>query len=246
MDMFADSTIDAIMCARGGTGSLRLLEKLDYKLIKRNPKPFVGFSDITVLLQAINRRGGFATYHGPMLWNLANEHDPKTLDDMLALIGNKKKSFKLQIPGVECICPGRAEGKLVGGNMTLLQNLIGTPYDWSGQDAILFLEDVDEVLYKLDRMLNHFRLAGKFEGVQAIIVGEMVDVKDGETGFARKKETPYGRDLKQIILENIPAEIPLCMDFPCGHGKYLTTLPVGAQASLNIGKRGVELSFTVS
>lgn len=243
MDMFADSTIDAILVTRGGTGSLRLLDQLDYKLIRRNPKPFVGFSDITALLQAISKRAGFAAYHGPIMWNFSNTPDSRTLDDMLAVISNKKKNFKIRVSDAECIRPGRAKGKLVGGNMTLLQNLIGTPYDWSGKDAILFIEDVDEILYKIDRMLNHFRLAGKFADVRAVIVGEMVNVPDGESGFMRKGEKPYGRSLKQILLDQLPPDIPICMNFPCGHGQYMTTLPLGAQAQLILNSTNVELSF---
>ncbi|MDX2028011.1 MAG: LD-carboxypeptidase [Alphaproteobacteria bacterium] len=244
MDMFDDSTIDAIMCVRGGTGAIRILDRLDYKLIKKNPKPFVGFSDITVLLQAISKRCGFATYHGPLGWNLAHTHDPRTLDDMLAVIGNKKKSIKTHFSEAECIRPGRAEGILTGGNIALLQHLIGTPYDWTGKDSILFIEDVDEPIYKIDRMLQHMRLAGKFNGIRAILVGEMVDIGDGETCYARKGETPYGRSLKQVLTEALPPDVPLCFNFPCGHGKYLTTLPVGAHVKFALAARGAELSFT--
>ncbi|MDP9127368.1 MAG: LD-carboxypeptidase [Pseudomonadota bacterium] len=241
MDMFTDPTIDAILCARGGVGgSIRIAEALDYRLIKRNPKPFVGFSDITFLLQAITKRCGFVTYHGPVgLW-LTRGHDPKTLDELFLMIGSARKPYNLHISSVQCLRPGRAEGRLVGGNMTLLQALIGTPYDWSGKDAILFLEDVDEVLYKLDRTLRHFRLAGKLKDVRAVLVGEMAGLTDGDS------EKPFGRSLTQILTDIFPPGIPLGMNFPCGHSSYLTTLPVGAPVELSLGPHGIDLGFTQS
>jgi muramoyltetrapeptide carboxypeptidase len=241
MDMFADPAIDAIICARGGTGSLRLLDKLDYKLIKRNPKPFVGFSDITVLLQAITKRCGFVTYHGPMFVSFAEDYAPFTLDDLFAAI-TAKKNYSLRFPDVDVIRPGRAQGVLVGGNITLSEYLIGTPYDWSGRDAILFIEDTEEVIYKMADKLQHLRLAGKFDKVRAVIVGEMADIRDGETGFARKGDKPFGKSLRQILLDVLPKNVPLCLDFPCGHGKNITTLPVGAKVKLALNAKGAELA----
>ena len=236
MDMFLDKTIDTIMCGRGGTGSIRLLDKLNYKIIKQNPKPFIGFSDITLLLQAIQKRCGFITYHGPMGWNFGNPFDPRTLKDFIANVGDHhKKHLRLNYPEVTVHRAGKVEGTLVGGNVTLLQHLIGSPYDWTGKDSIFFVEDVDEPLYKIDRAFQHLALAGKFKDVRAVIVGEMVGISDGEI--------PYGRDLKQIITEAVPPEIPLCFDFPCGHGDYITTLPVGAFTHANFSASGVELSY---
>jgi muramoyltetrapeptide carboxypeptidase len=243
MDMFADRTIDAVICSRGGTGSIRLLDKLDYKQIKRNPKPLIGFSDITFLLQAMSRRAGIVTYHGPVLWNFTlADGAQRSADDMIAVVSGKK-NVRLRYPDIECVRPGRAEGMLTGGNITMLQRLIGTPYDWSGRDAILFIEDTDEVIYKLAEKLQHMKLAGKFEGVSAVIVGEMVDLADGETGFARKTEKPYGKSLREILLDVLPPAVPLCFNFPCGHGKYITTLPVGAPVKLTLSAKGAELTI---
>jgi muramoyltetrapeptide carboxypeptidase len=242
MDMFVDRTIDAVICARGGTGSIRLLDRLDYKLIRRNPKPFIGYSDITVLLQAITKRCGFATYHGPMLVSFVPDPAPGMIDEMLTVVGGKKTT-RLKFPKTESIRPGRVEGLLVGGNITLLEYLIGTPYDWSAKDAILFLEDTEEVIYKMADKLQHMKLAGKFAGVRAIIVGEMVDIGDGETGYARKGDKPFGKTLREIFLDILPSDVPLCFDFPCGHGKYHTTLPVGAEVKLTLGARGADLTF---
>ncbi|HUY67818.1 MAG TPA: LD-carboxypeptidase [Alphaproteobacteria bacterium] len=242
MDMFADRTIDAIMCARGGTGSLRLLDKLDYKAIKRNPKPLVGFSDITLLLHALHRRCGFVTFHGPLLWNFAESDDPRSAKVLFAILSGEG-TRSLRISKIDCVRHGHAEGVLTGGNISHLEHLMGTSYDWSTRDGILFIEDVDEPIYKIDEKLRHMRLAGRFEGVRAVIVGEMIDISDGETGLNRKGEKPYGRSLREVFLENLPPDVPLCFDFPCGHGKYITTLPVGASVRLALGKNGAELSF---
>ena len=242
MDMFLDRTIDAVICARGGTGSIRLLDKLDYKLIKKNPKPFIGFSDITYLLQAITKQAGFVTYHGPIFWNFSIDYDPRTVADLFAVI-TSTKNVRTKYPEVEVVRAGSVEGMLTGGNITMLQHLIGTPYDWSGKDAILFIEDCDEVIYKIAERLQHIKLAGKFDGVRALLVSEMTDIADGETGFAKKTEKPFGKTLQEILLEILPPDVPLCFNFPCGHGKSITTLPVGAQANLTLDARGAELNI---
>lgn len=243
MDMFADPAIDAILCARGGANAIRIVDKLDYKVIKRNPKPFIGFSDISLLLNAITKRCGFVTYHGPLAWNFAHDFDPRTADDLFDLLENKKKKYQRTYTDMECIKSGKAEGVLVGGNLTRLELLMDTPYDWSAKDSILFLEDVDEVIYKLDEKLHHLRLAGRFKNVRAVLVGEMIDIADGENGFAKKGDNAYGKTLRDVFLENLPNDIPLCFNFPCGHGKYLTTLPIGAKTDLAVNTSGAELTF---
>jgi muramoyltetrapeptide carboxypeptidase len=239
MDMFADSSIDAIMCARGGNGAIRIVDRLDYKLIKRHPKPFVGFSDITLLLQAIGKHCGFVTYHGPLIRHLAHPHAPGTLENLLGAISGTELSFSHR--DVKILRPGSVQGRLVGGNMALLQAMIGTPHDWSAKDAVLFIEDVDVYAYMVDRMLRHFRMAGKFDGVRAVILGAMVCNADADD--------PYGRDVRKMLLDVLPPDIPLCMGFPCGHGLpgtklSLTTLPVGARVKLTLDRRGAALDFS--
>lgn len=244
MDMFADSTIDAILCSRGGTGAMQLLDRLDYDLIRENPKPFVGFSDMTVLLHALSQRSGFVTYHGPMAVNFGKpDVDPRTGVDFMSVVGNRRKHSRLHYPDVECLHQGKTEGILLGGNIKLLQHLIGTPFDWSGQGAILFLEDVDEHLYKIDRALCHLRLAGKFQGLKGVLIGEMTKIPDYDEPA---DSIPYGRELRDIFLDHLPADIPIGFNFPCGHGRYITTLPVGARVQLTLGPRGAEISYTTT
>jgi muramoyltetrapeptide carboxypeptidase len=241
MQMFASPEIDGVLCARGGNGSIRLLDKIDFDLIAKNPKVFVGYSDITVLLQAIQKKCGFTTYHGPMAASFGRTFDPRTAYDFFAQIEGRIES--VLIPDVDVLTPGLAEGVLVGGNMTMLQNLIATPFDWQTENAILFIEDVDEVLYRVDRMLHHFRLAGKFKNVAAVLVGEMINVPDSETSHMRSGERPYGYTIKQILRDNLPPNIPVCMNFPCGHAQYITTLPIGAKAHLTLNEHGAQLDF---
>lgn len=228
-DMFADATIDAVLCGRGGSGALLILERLDYELIRSNPKPLVGSSDVTALLQAVTSKTGMVTFHGPMACHfLPERYDAYSEDDLFYMIAGERTERRLRFPMVEVEREGVAEGRLVGGNMSLLQTLVGTPYDWSGEGAILFIEDVGEPLYKIERIMAHLRLAGKFEGVRAVLVGEMLGVPEERPEDLPPGDCPYGQTVKEIMLKYIPPEIPVGFNYPCGHGRYLTTLPVGA------------------
>ncbi len=242
-EAFADPSVHAILCARGGTGATLVLDKLDFELIRRNPKPFIGFSDATVLLQAITSRTGMVTYHGPMGWNFSDEnYDARTEGDLFSMIAGNKKSAVFT--GLDVAREGRAQGPLVGGNMKLLQCLIGTPFDWSARDAILFIEETGEYLYALERTMSHLRLAGKFEGIRAVIVGEILDLLDDNPKYKETTEAPYGRTAKDIMLRHLPADVPLVFDFPCGHGRYNTTLPVGADVCLSLEGQEARLDFS--
>lgn len=118
--------------------------------------------------------------------------------------------------------------------MSLLQSLIGTPYDWSGQDAILFIEDIEEPLYKLERTLAHMKLAGKFEGVRAVLVGEMVGILDDKPDLDPKEHTCYGHSFEELVLKHVPPDIPVAFNIPCGHGRHLATFPVGAVVQVQL------------
>ena len=242
-DMFADRTIDAVLCARGGSGCMLILDRIDYEVIRANPKPLIGMSDNTALLQAITSHTGMATYHGPVAWHFQPEqYEAYTEQDMFYVIGGDKGERRLRYPMVQAERQGKAEGRLVGGNLSLLQSLIGTPYDWSGEGAILFIEDVREPLYRIERMMAHLRLAGKFEGVRGVLVGEMVGVEDEKNvNAAPDGDIPYGRTLKEVMLKHLPPEIPVGFNFPCGHGRYITTWPVGAFVKVALTDTSSEL-----
>jgi muramoyltetrapeptide carboxypeptidase len=238
MDYFAGPAIDAIFCARGGIGSYRLLDLLDYDLIKKNPKIFCGFSDITTLLTAFYVKCGLVGFHAPMGWNFIDP-DP-------ALPPNLKDNLMGQLLGVEQVFPlarplreGKAEGRLLGGNLCLLQNLIGTTYDLDTGGAILFIEDTEERWSAFDRTLHHMALAGKFKNIKALIVGELVDMREEDGAL-------WGDDYRDALKKLVPAGIPIVTNFPCGHGKNMATLPIGIAAGLEIGPKTTVLKLLES
>lgn len=237
--MFADPDVAAIVCAKGGYGAPRIVDALDYALIARNPKRFVGYSDITALLLGIARHAGLETYHGPMLVDVADGLAPASAAHLLATLTDSPapEAAEALLAQARTIRPGRATGRLIGGNLSLLVNMIGTSTDFDPREAILFLEDVDEPLYHLDRMLVHLRRAGKLDGIAGLIVGEMTKLRDGSV--------PFGATVEQMALAAIgDAAIPVVANFPCGHGKHQMTLPIGAPATLEATADRIGFSVT--
>lgn len=231
-DVFADPAIHAVVCVRGGSGGNRLLDKIDYAMLARNPKPFVGLSDITVLLNAIARKAGFVTYHGPMFRALAGANaDARSMDNMLAVLGGR--DWQLDFPDVSVEREGDVIAPLWGGNITLLENLMATPWDWSADASAMMIEDVGEAVYSLDRSLQHLALAGRFADIKALIVGEMIEITDGIGRNPKAGDPPYGMSFRDIVMEKLPAGIPVAFDVPCGHGAYATTLPLGQTLKLS-------------
>jgi muramoyltetrapeptide carboxypeptidase len=246
MRAFLDPSIDAILCARGGSGATYFLDLLDYEIIKAHPKPFIGFSDVTGLLNAITTQTGIITYYGPTASYLA---DPRCADtvarDMLDVVTSPTqlvhKTFQSG-PLATASRDGTAHGRLFGGNLTLLSSLLGTPYEWPDDDVILLIEEIEEPLYKIERMINHLRLAGKLQNIAALLVGEMVGILDEQPALDPALHTRYGRSLTQIVLEHIPQSIPVVFDLPIGHGAGLVTLPIGAETMITIQNGVCELT----
>lgn len=235
MEMFLDPVIDAILCARGGIGSYRTLPHLDFELIKKHPKIFCGFSDITTLLTAITTQCGFPTFHGPMCWNFPAKGSDY-LDNfsrmMSGQMGNARQTYHQGI----CVREGGAEGELIGGNLCLLQNLMETKYEASFDDKILFIEDTEERWSAFDRMLHHFAMAGKFKNIHALIVGELVDMREDEAG-------PWEENLADTLKKLVPPGIPIVLNFPCGHGDSLMTFPLGTKTRLEVTANASVLQF---
>jgi len=227
--MFKDPDIKAIICARGGYGANRVLDLLDYKLIKKNPKIFIGFSDITAYLTSITQKTGLVTFHGPMLVSFKERLTKYNLANMLKVLSRDEK-IKIRYPNKlkpRILRSGNAKGKLWGGNMTLLINRFGTNDYLNTDNAILFLEDIDEYLYAFERMLVQMRNAGMFDKVKGLIFGELKEMKD--------QEIPFERDTDQIIMDICgDLEIPIITNFPCGHGIYQATIPLSINAELNV------------
>jgi muramoyltetrapeptide carboxypeptidase len=222
MGLFSDPGIKAILCSRGGYGTMRILDLLDFKKIKDNPKFFMGFSDITVLLMALWKKAGLMGWHGPMVTTLPQ----LTASSLIRVQATLRGFYQIQIPldTRRVIRPGSARGFLIGGNLTLLTHLIGTPYEPVWDQAILFIEDCGEEPYRMDRLFAHLRLRGCLENVSAILLGNI-------TG-ANKKDLPLNL-LKEILNDS---NIPIWAGLPVGHGSRNIPLPVGAPAFLDAEK----------
>jgi muramoyltetrapeptide carboxypeptidase len=239
--MFADPKIDAVMCARGGYGANRVLPLLDYDLIRKNPKIFIGYSDITAYLTSITQKTNLVTFHGPMLttykkswinynYNLMN----RVLTGENNINIEPPESLKTRI-----LKDGTASGPLWGGNMSLLINRLGTSDALNTNGVILFLEDIDEYLYSFERMLVQMRTSGMFDQINGLIIGKLEDIRDQEVRF--------GRNTDEIILDICgDLDIPIVSNFPCGHGKYQATLPISITTEINTTKKESPITITDS
>lgn len=214
--LYTDSSIDVIWAAGGGNRALGLIDHLDHSLIKDNPKPMVGFSDVTALLNAITVHTGIVNIHGPVFKNLPKHAE---LDALLA------GDFSMPLGGTNILNAGKAEGPLFGGNFSVFQYLPGSlPPFLKG--AILFLEDCNEEISRIDRMLLQMRRLGVFDEIGGLILGQFGDVP--ETG------RPFGLSLEDIVREYLDGrDIPVVLNAPFGHGDQLFALPVGAMATLD-------------
>ncbi|OGH95836.1 MAG: hypothetical protein A2039_08960 [Candidatus Melainabacteria bacterium GWA2_34_9] len=226
IDFFKDEEIKAIICSRGGYGTFRLLEKIDWEIIKQNPKIFVGYSDITALLNNFVEKSGMIAFHGPLaLSDFGVEQINKYTEESFwrILEGKAEIPYSFQNPlNYKCILPGKTQGVLMGGNLAVLCGLLGTPYfpDLSGK--ILLLEDVGEPLYKIDRMLMQLKLAGVFEKVSGILFGEFTAIIEAETPDVNKL-TPVDI-IKELAKE---LNIPIGYGFTASHSSHKATLPLG-------------------
>lgn len=219
MNLFEDESIKAVFCARGGFGSMKLLPLLDFEMICARPKILLGFSDITALLVTIYNRCGMVTFHGPIVTSLKKDSD-KTCSALVAAIGSSRPIVLK--PGKAVILnPGQATGRLVGGNLTSLCHLMGTPYEPHFEGHLLFLEDRGEAPYRIDRMLSQLHLAGHLDGVAGVILGSFQDCGPLE-------------DVHSVIKEAFRhTGVPILAGFEIGHGTDNLTVPIGLEASLD-------------
>ena len=236
--MLENPAVQGVLCIRGGYGAHRLLDRLDYNAIGRRPKVFIGYSDITALHLALYTQCGFVTFHGPMTSALA-QSDPHDYLELLRAVTRTEPLGPLVnppgAPAIETLVPGVAEGQLIGGNAALLTGLLGTRFAPEARDfrgKILFLEDIGDKLYRLDRKLAHLRLAGIFNEVAGIVVGECrYSPEPGDT-------LPLQTILKDHI---VPLGKPAIYGLACGHGAYHLTLPIGVRARLDAVERSLSI-----
>jgi muramoyltetrapeptide carboxypeptidase len=236
--MFADDGVDAIWCVRGGYGASRILPALDYALMQRKPKALIGYSDITALHVAIHRHAGLVTFHGPVAFRAFTPH---SLGELKRVLWAVETPVRLGGPPpferaegrvdwenrVATLVPGKARGRLLGGNLCLMSHLCGTPYFPDLRGAILFLEDVEEAYYRIDRMLTQLWLSGALAGVAGVAFGK----------FTNCAPSPFflqNRPLDDILAERCRAlGVPAVSGLMVGHIEDQTTLPVGCLAELD-------------
>jgi muramoyltetrapeptide carboxypeptidase len=236
-EMFARKEVRAILCARGGYGCNYLLPHLDPGLIRANPKIFAGCSDVTTLLTYLCDAAGLVTFHAPMAAGDFAREDGIDEEAWLAAVAADRRYQREFAPNeVGPLAEGTAEGILYGGCLSLLCAALGTPYEVQTEGTILFLEDLAEPAYRIDRMLMQLKLAGKFEGVQGIIFGEMLQCgqRGGDENYT----------LQQIMMRAVgELRVPIAFGLKSGHVSSRNfTLPIGVQARLEVGRR-VTLSY---
>jgi len=227
---FGDSAIDAIVCARGGYGCMRLLPDIDFDLIRQNPKVFVGFSDITALHTAFYQQAGLVGFYGPMLTsNLLVEAEKNEIFSQTNLFemitGNEAyPKTVLNRDPFTCFQAGRGQGPLIGGNLSLLTALCGTPWQPQTAGHLLFVEDWHESYYTLDRQFQQLKLAGLFEGITGLLLCDFSEIPD-------EYDYPLTDHLRRITLElGLSPSIPIGYGFSVGHGAVTATLPIGVNA----------------
>jgi muramoyltetrapeptide carboxypeptidase len=230
-----DPDCDAIICSRGGYGTVRIVNKLDFTAFSKKPKWLVGFSDITILHSCFHHLG-FATIHGVMpRYFFDSEGNPsESLVSMMKLITGEGITYL--VDSATSNKKGKAEAEIVGGNLSIITSLQGTAYDLNTDGKILFLEDIDEFLYHTDRMIHQLKLSGKLDKLAGLILGDFTDMKDNES--------PFGKTVHEIILEAVAEfDYPVCFDFPGGHDKKNLALAFGKKWILDVGNKASTLKL---
>ncbi|MCW8980255.1 MAG: LD-carboxypeptidase [Altibacter sp.] len=228
-----DPSVKAIWCARGGYGTVRIIDSLDFSAFKKNPKWIIGYSDITVLHSHIHKMG-IETLHAQMPLNIEKRSEASRQSIREVLFG---KEYSIAYASEESLNrPGRAKAQLVGGNLSILYSLCGSASAIDTQDKILFLEDLDEYLYHIDRMLQNLKRNGMLGHLAGLIVGGMSDMNDNSV--------PFGQTAEEIIREAVSEyDYPVCFNFPSGHIEDNRALVLGREVDLVITKNKITLSF---
>jgi muramoyltetrapeptide carboxypeptidase len=230
--MFADQEIKGIICARGGYGTNHLLREIDVSIIKKNPKIFCGYSDVTTLLTYFHDSTGFVTFHGPMVTKDFAKSGGVDLESFRAILQGEECSF--DTAGMQVIREGNAEGRLYGGCLSMLAASLGTPYEIQTEGTLLFIEDIATKPFQIDRMLTQLMLAGKFDGVQGVVFGEMLDcIQPGGQSYT----------LQEVISRTLESlKLPIVFGLRSGHvSQGNITVPLGVRARLSATAAEVEL-----
>ncbi len=231
--MLDDKSVNAILCARGGYGAVRIIDKLDFKKFRKKPKWIIGFSDITVLHAHLLRRYNIASLHAPMAVAFNDdEYKNYYVQSLQKALEGIKAKYKTTSHLYNK--KGKALGKLAGGNLSLMSNLFCTPSDVKTAGKILFLEDVGEYIYNIDRMFYQLKRSGKLDKLAGLIIG----------GFTEAKDTPipFGKDVYEVIHDVVKDyNYPICFQFPVSHDKENYALKIGVEYKLTVADEGVTL-----
>jgi len=222
-EIWQDPEVKTVLAARGGYGCTRILPLLNLPELAKTPKILAGFSDISILLNVFQQQTGLVTYHTPMLNTLASS-DQESRQSFLQLLRNTHPG-KIKIEGLKILAPGTARGKLVGGNLSCLIHLLGTPNEIDWQDKLLFLEDTGEAEYRVDRMLTHLHDAGVLGKIGGLIFGTFSDTSG--------KEEKWNKGAWDRALELTKNRCPVWGNFPIGHGIRNISLPIGIEAEMD-------------
>lgn len=231
--MINDPEIKAIVCARGGYGTTRIIDKIDLSPLEENPKWIIGFSDLTALLfQLFNHH--IESVHGIMAGLFHKENRKDSIESLRKVLFDKIVDIKADFQSFNKT--GKAKGRVIGGNLSIICNLIGTPSDISYDNVILFIEDLDEYLYHIDRMMVQLKRAGKLKRINGLIVGDMSDMNDNPV--------PFGQTAYEIIKSHLEEyHFPVGFGFPVGHEANNFAIPCGREASLIVDEKQSILSF---
>ncbi len=224
-----DPKTDVIICSRGGYGTIRIIDKLDFTEFKKHPKWLVGFSDITILHSILNNFG-IATIHGamPPFFFDENVEPNENLTSLMDLLTGKKISYQIEKNIKNRL--GNTTAELVGGNLSIITSLLGTKYELETDGKILFIEEIDEYLYHIDRMMQQLKMAGKLDKLAGLVVGDFTDIKDNES--------PFGQTIEEIIMGAVKEyNFPVCFGFPAGHDKKNLALAFGKKWNLNVSQQ---------
>jgi muramoyltetrapeptide carboxypeptidase len=235
---FANHDVDMVLCIRGGYGCSRIVDRINFNLIKENSKIFVGFSDITVLLNAIWQKTGLVTFHGVVGNSGFAEYTTKSFLEIIGCKNSDHKIYNHQEQRIDHIVTGKASGILVGGNLSIIVSMIGTEFEIDFTDKIVFLEEIDEVPYRIDRMLTQLLLSGKLQKASGIILGSFrgCDI-DKQVADSKKSLS-----LNEVLIDRLGnLQIPVLTGFSFGHIENQSIFPVGVNAEMDTSKTYVKL-----
>jgi len=235
---FENNNIDAILCIRGGYGSSRIVEKINYDLIRQNLKIFIGYSDITVLLNAIHQQTGLITFHGVVGVSAFTEYTKTLFSRILTLQENEFLIYPESEKSVETITHGKATGKLAGGNLCLVTTMLGTKFQIDFNNKIVFLEDIGEAPYRIDRMLTQLLLSGCLQNASGIILGDFKDCDINNNDITNKNSLSLDEVFKDRLGH---LKIPIIKGFSFGHVKNQVIFPIGIEAEIDTSKSGIKL-----